>query len=177
MVATDANMLSLMLHPKAKPPKDPATNKPVSRMQERIDFLLETLDTEGETIVIPTPALSEFLILAQGDGPDYLATINAAKTMTVQPFDERAAIEVAALELADRKGGDKRGGTGAPWQKVKVDRQIVAIAKVHGASKIYSDDPDVRKLAAKAGITCVSSWELSLPPSKAPLFEGIEEET
>jgi predicted nucleic acid-binding protein len=169
-------MLSLMLHPKAKPPKDPTTNKPVTKMSERIEFLLDTLDAEGETILIPTPALGEFLILAEGDGPDYLASINGAKTMVVESFDERAAIETAALELADRKGGDKRGGTGAPWQKVKVDRQIVAIAKVHGASTIYSDDPDVRKLATKAGMTVVSSWELPLPPSKTPLFDDLPDD-
>jgi predicted nucleic acid-binding protein len=176
MVATDANILSLMLHPKAKAPKDPTTNKPISKMAERIEFWLETLDTDGETILIPTPVLSEFLILAQDEGPDYLATINSAKTMNIFPFDERAAIELAAMEIADRKSGDKRGGTGAVWQKVKVDRQIVAICKVGGASTIYTDDSDIKKLATKAGIKAVSSWELQLPPSKTPLFDDLPDD-
>jgi hypothetical protein len=46
----------------------------------------------------------------------------------------------------------------ATWAKVKFDRQIVAIAKVEKASMVYSDDEDVRKLAAAEGIPiCVRS--------------------
>jgi hypothetical protein len=152
MVGIDSNVLSLLLYPAAKPPKDPSTGKPVTRMPERVQFLLETLDADGETIVIPTPVLSEFLILADKNGPDYLATIHGLKTMIIGPFDERACIELAALEIADRGAGDKRGGSSSPWQKIKVDRQIVAIAKINLATAIYSDDPDIRKLATKAGM-------------------------
>ena len=36
--------------------------------------------------------------------------------------------------------GNKKDGSGEPWAKIKYDRQIVAIAKVIGASAIYSDD-------------------------------------
>ena len=61
-------------------------------------------------------------------------------------------------------GGDKRAGSSAPWQKVKVDRQIVAIGVVGRASTIYADDQDVVRLAKVAGLATVSSWELPLPP-------------
>jgi len=47
----------------------------------------------------------------------------------VRPFDEMAAIELAAREVEDRKSGDKRGGVSAPWNKVRFDRQIVVIAE------------------------------------------------
>jgi hypothetical protein len=93
----------------------------------------------------------------------------------VKPFDEMAAIELAALELEDRKSGDKRGGVSAPWNKVKFDRQIVVIAKTNGAKRIYSDDEHVRAFAAKLGIETVSSWELQLPAAKqTDLFEKEE---
>jgi len=51
------------------------------------------------------------------------------------------------------------------WQlgKVKYDRQIVAIAKANGASEIYSEDPDIVKIAAPLGIKVVSVCNLSLP--------------
>jgi hypothetical protein len=99
MVAIDNMTLALLLHPKAKQPNN------------------------------PTPVLSEFLILAGKEGPLYLEKIQAARTLLVRPFDERAAIELAAMELADRGKGGKKGGSDAPYQKVKFDRQIVAVAE------------------------------------------------
>jgi predicted nucleic acid-binding protein len=177
MVAIDNTTLALLLHPKAKPPNDPATKLPLKKAQERIEQLVTDLDADGERIVIPTPVLSEFMILAGKEGPLYLEKIQAAKTLLVRPFDERAAVELAAMELADRAKAGKKAGTDAPYQKVKFDRQIVAVAKVNGAHTIYSDDGDVRKFAIKAGLKVVSTWELPLPPSKTPLFDDLPEPT
>ena len=79
------------------------------------------------------------------------------------------------MELADRGKGGKKAGSDAPYQKVKFDRQIVAVAKVNGAHTIYSDDDDVRKFATKAGMKVVSTWELAIPPSKTPLFDELDD--
>lgn len=171
MVAVDETMLSLMLHPTARPPNDPATGKPVERVQDRIEKLLEDLDADDERIILPTPALCEFLVLAGKDGPTYLEKIHESKTMLVRPFDEMAAIELAAIEYGSRGKGDKRSGATAPWTKVKFDRQIVAIAKVNGATRIYSDDNDVIKFGAKAGLEVVSTWNLPLPAAKQTNME------
>lgn len=113
--------------------------------------------------------------MAGEDGPEYLDKIASSKTILVRPFDELAAIEVAAIELTDRRKGDKRGGATAAWQKLKIDRQIVAIAKTNKAHTIYADDGDVRKFAEKIGIKVVSSWELPIPASKTPLFDHLPE--
>ena len=86
--------------------------------------------------------------------------------MLVKPFDEIAAIELAAIEHEARGKGDKRGGSAAPWTKVKFDRQIVAIAKAHGATRFYSDDEDVIKFGTKAGLEVISTWNLPLPAAK-----------
>jgi hypothetical protein len=59
-----------------------------------------------------------------------------------------------------------------PWQKVKYDRQIVAISKVHKVHTIYSNDDHVRVIAENLGIKVVPCWELPLPPSDTPLFDG-----
>ncbi|HEV3038417.1 MAG TPA: hypothetical protein VHA33_11630 [Candidatus Angelobacter sp.] len=177
MVGIDSTFLGLMLHPKARAPIDPKTKKPIDRLPDRIEKLLQDLDADGERIILPTPVLSEFLILAGKDGPDYLAKIAALKTLMVKPFDEMAAVELAAIETADRAAGDKRGGVASPWNKVKFDRQIVAISKVQGVSKIYSDDGDVSKFARKVGIEPVASWELALPSAKqVELFDKEEEQ-
>jgi hypothetical protein len=41
LIAIDNTFPSLLLHPKARPPLDPATNKPVDRLEDRIELLLE----------------------------------------------------------------------------------------------------------------------------------------
>ena len=65
----------------------------------------------------------------------------------MEPFETRAAIEVALMTRNAKSGGDKKGGLDAPWAKVKFDRQIVAIAKVVQASAIYTDDGDIVSIA------------------------------
>jgi hypothetical protein len=72
MVATDNSILTLLLHPKARPPMDPATKKPIERLPDRIEKLIEDLEADHERIIIPTPTLSEFLILAGNEASKLL---------------------------------------------------------------------------------------------------------
>ena len=53
-----------------------------------------------------------------------------------------------------------------PCQKVKIDRQIVAIGVTERATTIYSDDLGIVALAKVARTDAVSSWELPLPPTE-----------
>jgi hypothetical protein len=176
MVSMDAGYLGLLLHPAAKPPNDPVTKKPLIRAQERIEKLVDDLNAANDRVVIATPALCEFLVLAEKDGPQYLAELMNQPGFYIRPFDQMAAVELAAMELLARGKGGKRlpASDSAPWQKVKFDRQIVAIAKIHQAHTIYSDDRDVRVIAENAGIKVIPCWELPLPPSNAPLFDNVD---
>jgi hypothetical protein len=108
MVAIDNTTLALLFHPAAKPPNDPKTGQPLIKARERIEQLVNDLDAEDERVIIPTPVLCEFLILAGPEGSIYLEKIQGAKTLLVGPFDLRAAIELAAMELAARGKGRKR---------------------------------------------------------------------
>jgi len=155
-----------MLHPHAKPPKDPATGKPVERIADRIEKLLEDLDSDSERIILPTPVLSEFLILVGKDGFQYLDRISGMRNILIKPFDEVAAIELAAREVEDREKGSKRGSSASTWAKLRFDRQIVAIARTNKADTIYSDDEDVRTFATRLAIAVIRTWELSLPSAK-----------
>jgi len=166
MVVIDNTFLSLMLHPKARPPKDPSTQRPVDRIEDRIEKLLEDLDGESERMILPAPVLSEFLILAGKDASAYLEKLARMRNILIKPFDEMAAIELAAVEVEDRSKGDKRGGSTGIWTKIRFDRQIVAIARTNKAKRIYSDDLDLAKFATKLGIEVVSTWELQLPAAK-----------
>jgi hypothetical protein len=175
MVSMDTGYLGLLLHPGAKPPIDPATKKPLIRAQDRIEKLVNDLNASNERVVIATPVLCEFLVLAENDGQQYLAELSNQPGFRIQPFDQMAAIELAAMELLARGKGGKRSPAASitPWQKVKFDRQIVAIAKVHQVHTIYSDDSDVKALAENAGMKVIPCWELPLPPSNAPLFDNV----
>lgn len=177
MVSMDAGFLGLLLHPTAKPPNDPATSKPLVRAKDRIEKLVEDLNDTNERIILATPALCEFLVLAENDGQQYLSDLANLPGFYIRPFDQMAAVELAAMELLARGKGGKRHPAAAstPWQKVKFDRQIVAIAKVHQAHTIYSDDGDVRAFAENAGIKVIPSWELPLPSSNTPLFDQVDD--
>ena len=167
MVVFDATTLLLLLSPTVPPPVDPTTHMPVEHARERIDHLVKELEQSRIKIIIPTPALSEILVRAGTAGLAYLDRLNTSAAFRIVSFDQRAAVEVAAMTRDAMATGNKRGGAQGTWAKVKFDRQIVAIAKVEGANIIYSDDEDVRRLAIQSGITAIRIAELPLPPEMA----------
>ncbi len=167
MAAFDATFLVLLLDPDITPPNDPETGQPVTHAKERIEHLITTLEQSASKIVIPTPALSEFLVKADQASGEYLDIIRRRSVFQVAPFDTRCAVELAAMNAAILAGGDKFAGATDPWQKVKFDRQIVAIAKVTSEDTIYSDDPGVRKFAKANGLKAYGVHDLDLPPEDA----------
>ena len=87
----------------------------------------------------------------------------------------RAREAVSLLAGANCLDG-KRGDSDATWAKVNFDRQIVAVAKVNGASVIYSDDIELIKFAKRIGIEAVSSWDLPEPQLQQAAFEFKQEQ-
>jgi hypothetical protein len=161
--AIDATLFSLLLHPKARGPIDPSTGKSIANLHARIDELIERWQEDGETVILPTPVLSQFLVLAGKDGPQYLAKLRDYPFFQVAPFDERAAVELAAIQIGIKASGGKRGTQEGTWAKISFDRQIVAIAKVSAVSAIYTDDDGLAKFAKSHGISPVRTWELPQP--------------
>ena len=172
MVVLDSTVLALLLNPATNPPIDPSTGAPVTHIGARLKHLEAEMQRTGETIVIPTPVLSEVLVGLGEAGPAALELINKSARFKVAEFDQRAAVEVAAMTQDAIIAGDKKSGSSAPWQKVKIDRQIIAVARVNGAKCIYSDDGNLASFAAKLGLAVVRTWELPMPPvSQGKLFE------
>jgi predicted nucleic acid-binding protein len=164
MVVFDATTLLYLLDPDAKAPTDPETGQPVGNVKDRIEYLVAQLEKSREKIIVPTPALSELLVRAGEAGPEYLDILNKSAAFKIVDFDQRAAVEVAAATREAIAAGDKRGGADSSWAKVKFDRQIIAIAKVEGASTIYSDDGDIGRFSKTSGIAVVRVCDLPLPP-------------
>lgn len=171
-VLFDTIFLSMLFHQKDSFPLDPATKKEVTNPKERIEYLIETLEQDDAKIIVPTPAIAELLAATGTAGPDYLSELHGNSVFKIEPYDELAAIENAALEAS----GAKRVGD-APRQKTKVDRQILAIAKVHGVEVVYSDDKDIKTLGRELGIKvqCVSDLQLRPVDPLPPLIQISEE--
>lgn len=169
MVVIDATTLLLMLRPGTPVPSGP-NGVPIDRPKDSIDYLVQQLDKSRTKIIIPTPALGEALVRAGAAASQQIVEhLQRFLVFSIEPFDTRAAIEVAAMSREAMGTGKKRGDSSATWAKVKYDRQIVAIAKVHGATAIYSDDGDIEALGKRARINVISLAALPLPPQKAQL--------
>lgn len=166
MILLDATAFALLVSPGAKPPMDPVTDQPVTRASDRFSWLEAEIQRNKDTIVIPTPALAEVLVGLENDAPAILQRISRSSWFKIADFDTRAAVEVAAMTRDAIRAGDKKAGSTSSWQKVKIDRQIIAIARVMSVSQIYSDDDGVAKFAGQIGLPVIRSWELPLPPDE-----------
>jgi predicted nucleic acid-binding protein len=167
MVVFDTSVLLLVLDPSTSPPLDPKTNAPLERAGQRIEHLIDTLSNERQTIIIPTPVISEIMVYAGSAGPKWLQYFTSTTAFRIAPFDQRAAIEAALLirDSLDR-GGVKvdLSDTAISRGKVNFDRQIVAVAKAEGAHSIYSDDGHIATIGNALGLPVHRTADLDLPP-------------
>lgn len=163
MVLLDATTLLLFLSPSAAVPIDPLTQLPVEHAYKRVEHLVKTLETRRTRILIPTPAMSEVLVRAGNAGQAYVQRIERSSVFRFVSFDMRAAVEVALMTKDALDSGNKRGEADGTWAKIKYDRQIVAIAKVHSVEAIYSDDSNVISFATRHDILVIRLHECPIP--------------
>lgn len=165
MVVFDATFAMLLINPDADVPQDPETGAAVTNGKARIEHLISELAKSGESILIPTPALSEVLVGARGNVADLVAELSSGYRLRAAPFDELAAIETALMTEPTFTGtGQLNNETKA---KVKYDLQIIGIAKINQADAIYSDDGRLKAKAETEGIPVIGLPELDLPPADA----------
>lgn len=164
IVAFDASTLIYMFDDQAAAPTDPSSGKLVERCRDRIEYLIETLAKAKAKIIIPTPALAEVLVRAQEGAPERLRILKSSKHFKIVPFDERAAVEHAAMQTMRHATGTR--SPSSTRTKAKFDDQIVAIAAVEGVTEIYSDDSDIAKLVGSR-MKVIGMNGLPLPPEDA----------
>ena len=169
MVVIDATMLMLLLFPEASVPKG-SDGTPILHAPERVKGLIETIEKARTKVIIPTPALAEALVrVGPASSEKIVEQINYHWTLRLEPFDARAAIEVAAMTRRAVEDKRQKMDEKATWAKLKYDMQIVAIAKVNNAEAIYSDDGDIRAIAGRVGIRVIGLADLPVPESKMQL--------
>ena len=135
----------------------------------KIDQLIRKLGKSRTVIGFPAPALSEFLVGADEAAVDITSSLQKKRAVTILPFDATAAYE-AALITRDVIPKGKKGGSGESWQKIKFDRQIVAIAKTRNATALYSSDNGLIEEAKKIGIKAFALDDLVLEPFQQSLL-------
>lgn len=161
-VAIDAGVLSQFLYEDYAEIVDFKTGKIIDHARERIDGLIQKIEKDKDLIIIPTPALSEALVVVAPDVQKYLDQVHQQSCFKIADFDERAAIEVALRAKYALTAGDKKEAVKSSWKKVKYDRQIVAIAKVEAVSVIYSADRFIHKHAELWGLKALNISELPI---------------
>lgn len=166
-IAFDNTFLSLFLSKSSRARPNPASGAPTLYLNERIESLIDKIDNERGKVYIPAPCLAEALCYRKS-GIGIIETINCSECLEIVPFDQKAAIELSAIAKSKQKEiKDIRSMYGRTWQQVKVDVQVVAIAKAYGASKLCSDDDPQSNIAALCGLEVVHTWDLPLSPARA----------
>ncbi|MDI6747263.1 MAG: DUF4411 family protein [Rhodocyclaceae bacterium] len=154
MIAIDANVLIAW-----------SAKKTPELIRARLNHLLETAAKNKQRILIPTPALAEFLVRTDDATAEWLNELEKKSAVEVCAFDRRAAFECAFIERGAHQKGDKKHGSASAYQKVKFDRQIVAIAKSRNAGLIVSDDDSLRRVSLSVGLQVSKIEELPIPDS------------
>ncbi|MBO9377651.1 hypothetical protein GG804_12815 [Sphingomonas histidinilytica] len=163
IVVFDTSTLIYLFKPDAPGPMFPGTQDCVGGCSERITYLLAQLQKSKAKIIIPAPAVAELLTYSGPAGPEWVRILTTSKHFKIAAFDTLAAIECAELARARLERPKAAQGV---RRKAKFDEQIVAIAKVEGATAIYSDDADIRKLVGDT-MTVAGMADLELPPEDA----------
>jgi len=131
----------------------------------KMSGMLEAASKAHTRVLIPTPALTEFLAKADRATIAYHEALGMSKAVQVAAFGERAALECAEM-LGKAKSKADIKDQAATWAKAKFDWQIIAIAKAENATSIYSFDGDIVRLGARFGIEVLNVDKLSIPDSK-----------
>jgi hypothetical protein len=113
------------------------------KRSEAVLNLIRALSIENVRIIIPTPALAEVLTRRPDAAQNWTRDINRFACFQVRPFDDKASFELAQILGVNASG---------LRDILRFDRQIVAIAKVYGASVVYADNEQVFTFAKECGI-------------------------
>ena len=125
-----------------------AAKESQSDMVNRTKRYIQHLAEKNEKIMIPTPALTEYLV---GFPPEeQIKQRQVIERNFIVPSFDIAAVGVAAELLGNTEVIQEMRKKGE-YDKIRVsiDAQIIAIAIVNQAEKIISHDPNLMKLANK----------------------------
>lgn len=152
----DTNILICFIQP------DPPSR--TERVPERVKYLLQRLDEDGISVVIPAPVLAELLLYADADERAVRAELHRIPRVEFGPFNELAAVELARVERELQSAKISRSEFIGSRSKLKFDKLIIAIALGYESPMLYTDDNNLAKISKRIGLRVTSSSQLPVPP-------------
>lgn len=128
----------------------------------RINYFIERAEKAKSKIIFPMVCIAEFLVGAELAGIEFLKTLEKKSCVVMADFNMTAAYELSLIDRAAMGAGDKKDESEEAWQKIKIDRQLVATGKSLGAKLIISNDKGVRNNALRVGMDAMRIQELEL---------------
>ncbi|MBT9291454.1 type II toxin-antitoxin system VapC family toxin [Prosthecodimorpha staleyi] len=158
MIVVDANFLVLMFDHDAMPH--------IPRGADRIRHYIDILTSDRQTIVIPTPAISELVVGRLPRLNEIITEIRRQRCFKIQDFDQPIAIETGIIIDATFR---RRSETPPVDSRnaFKYDAMIAATARVLGADAICTDDRGYGKWVDGTNIAVRKIADLPLPPQPA----------
>lgn len=162
-------LVHLMKDPKGAALTDPSTGNVIDRIPERAASLLEYINVERGRLYIPAPVLTEYLIgIARKNQHTHLNDMNNLSCVQIMPFDEMAAYECAQM-VDDQELKAIESDASATKAKLRVDRQVLAIALAVGADELWTHDHNLMSKSNSLGMRVKSLADI-LPPRQGGLF-------
>ena len=146
MPVFDSTTIMFLVQPNAKPPNDPATGEPLANVSQRIERLIRDIESKSQTIVIPTPALAEVLVIAKGQIDEWISMLQQSRHFQIVDFDIDAVKKL--VHVTQKIHDNRMFESQSPFTKaqLKYDRQILAVALAENESTIYSDDQGIKQM-------------------------------
>lgn len=109
-------------------------------MIARATLFLESLEKQKTVCVVPAPVVSELLLkISPAKHQAFIGDMS--QRFIIPPFDAVTSAFMARIWQS------KHGQVDLPRQLIRYDSLIVAVAVSAQASCIYSEDPDIEKIA------------------------------
>ncbi|MBY6273961.1 MAG: hypothetical protein CW346_17455 [Bacillaceae bacterium] len=120
-------------------------------MIERAEAFLEKLKSEKHQVIIPAPVVTEFLVGIQEDRhPEVLRTLQTH--FMIAAFDVPSSVYASQVWKCyygqqDLLNGPPPDGISSWRTKLKVDCQVLGIAKRHQVDVLYTNDNGLLRMA------------------------------
>lgn len=145
MIIWDTNVLALYFGKRLSPDD-----------QLRVDGLVQEMRNRREPIGMPAPVFAEFLTGLSSTEKHHAFAVFGTAAFKFLPYDKKAAVETSML-------AGKKISSARPRQAVKVDRQIIAIAKSSGARMILTNDTEMIQESIRFEVAAMSISDLIIP--------------
>lgn len=141
---------------------DPENGIEIPDPSRRVEALIDMVESSGGSVIIPTPVLAEYLVgIDKKEHQTHLKLIQQQACFEIASFDEIAALECAQMPSIKELKLMMQSDTA---NKVKFDRQIIAIAKSLNVDEVWTHDKGVFKRCKEMGIVVKSLADIDPAP-------------